>query len=74
LFFAAVPTFLVVGSLEAVLGDFPSAVWWAPRIQGVEELQQRRTIDSSGSSLLSGSRSSLCNFRFGLGLSISSKN
>jgi hypothetical protein len=37
LFFAAVLTFLAVGSLEAVLGDFSSAVWWAPRIQGVEE-------------------------------------
>ena len=32
-FFAAAPAFLAVVSSEAVLGDFPSAVWWAPAIQ-----------------------------------------
>ena len=32
-FFAATAAFLAVVSSEAVLGDFPSAVWWAPAIQ-----------------------------------------
>jgi hypothetical protein len=32
-FFAAAPAFPAVVSSEAVLGDFPSAVWWAPAIQ-----------------------------------------
>ena len=32
-FFAAAAAFPAVLSSEAVLGDFPSAVWWAPAIQ-----------------------------------------
>jgi hypothetical protein len=32
-FFAVAPALPAVVSSEAVLGDFPSAVWWAPVIQ-----------------------------------------
>jgi hypothetical protein len=72
-FSAAAPAFSV-GSSEAVLRDIPSAMWWAPTIQGVEELQQRCTIDSYDSSSSSGSRGCLYNFHFILGLSISLEN
>jgi hypothetical protein len=34
-FFAVAPMFPAIVSSEAVLGDFPSAVWWAPAIQGL---------------------------------------
>jgi hypothetical protein len=34
-FFVAAPAVPAVVSPEAVLGDFPSAVWWAPAIQGL---------------------------------------
>jgi hypothetical protein len=49
-FFAVAPAFSAVSSLEAVLGDIPSEVWWAPAIQGVEELQHSHSDDSCGSS------------------------
>jgi hypothetical protein len=71
--FAVAPTFSAVVSSEAVLGDFSSALWWAPAIQGFGELQRRRAIANSNSSSSSRFRGPRCIFLLFLVLSVRSK-
>jgi hypothetical protein len=60
--FAAAPAASAVVSSEAVYGDFPSATWWAPTIQGLGSFGSNASATAPVSSSSPGSRGLRCFF------------